>query len=216
MLLSLALLLFAWSGRPAALRELAALKNADVIKNYTLCEMWDVTRIFGVPGYAPGKETAQEWNWSGITPPNPYTGVVIKECGGAGELSPGDFSFLLVKDLRVGDYADDSAIVMYTPAPTLAQRLYYKLFQGEIPPCSPDLSQPGPAVVWIGGECGNCYEFLARGMPPAAAIAEINRFYKATDPENADDVYWELEFQTPEQYATLQSVSANSQAGGLQ
>lgn len=143
-------------------------------------------------------------------PTNPYTGEKCAESNMAGELSAGDFSYLLI--LSHGQL-EDFVVVVYSPRPSLAQRWYSGLFTSGGYNYFPDLSLPGPDVVWIGGECGNNYEYLSRGLAPQAAMEEINRVYKVPDSAGADSKYTELEVVTPQEYAARLSKSPQAGAG---
>lgn len=198
------------SGSRAAKKELAVIACGHQIKRY--CEQY--TRATeGVPAasFAAVEQKVAQSEAGNSIPTNPYTGVKCTECNFAGGLSPGDFSYLLI--LSHGQL-EDLAIVVYSPRPSLAQRCYSGLLVSGGSNDYPDLSLPGPDVVWIGGECGNNYEYLSRGLAPQAALVAIKRVYKIPDSAGADAKYTELEVVTPQEYAARLSQTPLVGAGG--
>ncbi len=191
------------AGWQVARKELAVIRSGRQLWGYCLRHM---VATEGNPSIAftEVRRTAETANWDDGIPTNPYSGKACSEYQWGSEQYLGDFSYLLLRD-HWGNLVD-CAIVVYAPQPTVAQRRYYQLFMHPASTFDPDLSRGGPDVVRIGGDCGNNYVYLARGLTPAGAIAELNRQYTARDTQSADDVYSELEFLTSEQYAKLQDA----------
>ena len=184
-------------GRQQALKEQATIRNGYRLKFWSEVRLVDTG---GVPDstFAPVQQMAESRSDFNV-PVNPYTGKACAEYHRGNDRYAGDFSYVLVLD-HWGNL-EGSAIIVYSPMPTVTQRRYCQFFMCPYQPCAPDLSRPGPKVVWIGGECGNLYQYLARGLAPADAIAALNQTHKAADPYDNDDLRDELVFLTPAQYA---------------
>jgi hypothetical protein len=199
-------------GRQQAIKERATIRNGNHLK------FWSEGRLVntgGVPDstFAPVQQMAESRS-DYSAPINPYTGKACAEYHRGNDQYIGDFSYVLLLDHW--GYLEGSAIVMYSPMPTVTQRRYCQFFMRPATNFDPDLSRPGPKVVWLGGECGNLYQYLARGLAPADAIAELNWIHKAADPYDNDDLRDELVFLTPEEYAARQSKIQQKDAGAWQ
>jgi len=182
------------AGRQLADKELTTIRNGDRI--WALCDQQ--FNQFN-PAAAPCNTKVQAYRaYRRQIPVNPYNGKLCVENGSTANLAPGDFSYLLAVN---NNYVADFVVIVYSPNPTITQRLYHRFFTRSPFKYEPDLSRPGPNVVWIGGECGNCMIYLSRGMAPKEAIDLLQSRLRRAGLNSADAEDGFVELLTPDEYA---------------